>query len=163
MRIYGQDYHGFVYIWFDRAERKFGIGSHMGPIDDGYISETGWLKDAYKKRPSHFLRRILHWHSTRDRDALYHVEQQWLNLIPDELLGNSYYNLTKIAKGGGWPTGKPRGPMSEKQKRQIAETMTKIKTGVKRGPRPKHWKSNGRPGVPKSQKELDARRRSSGQ
>lgn len=34
------NYTGFVYIWRDRKNKMFYIGSHMGKLDDGYIGSN---------------------------------------------------------------------------------------------------------------------------
>ena len=50
---------GFVYLWYDKKKKKYCLGSHYGSIDDGYITSTGYMMKAYKKRPDDFKRRIL--------------------------------------------------------------------------------------------------------
>ena len=47
MAIYNENYTGFVYLWYDR--KWFCIGSHMGSLEDGYTSSTGFMNKAYKK------------------------------------------------------------------------------------------------------------------
>ena len=92
---YGKDYFGFVYIWYDRAEKMYYIGSHMGPYDDGYICSSKSMKDEYRSRPFHFMRRILYWHKTNDRKELLQIEGKWLLKIPLNILGEYYYNLIR--------------------------------------------------------------------
>lgn len=80
---------GFVYIWLDKKHKRFYIGSHWGFPTDKYICSSTWMRDAYKRRPEDFKRRILETvHTTRD--DLYE-----LALIQDEKLGKRYYNLKK--------------------------------------------------------------------
>ena len=89
---------GFVYIWFDRKNKRYYIGSHKGNPEDGYISSSSWMKNAYYRRPEDFKRKIL---SIRgNRRELLEEEQKWLDLIDDKELGKKYYNLKKKAYGG---------------------------------------------------------------
>jgi hypothetical protein len=85
---------GFVYIWFDRKHKRFYIGSHWGYPSDSYICSSTWMRDAYKRRPSDFKRRIIETINTSRKD-LYEAEYKWLSLIKDGELGTRYYNLRK--------------------------------------------------------------------
>lgn len=96
--IYKRDYHGFIYLWFDRRRKKFCLGSHMGALDDGYISSTGHFKNAFKKRPDDMKRRILAYVS-ESREEMFREEQRWLDMIKDEELCVRYYNVKKRACG----------------------------------------------------------------
>ena len=89
--------YGFVYIWFDRKHKKFYIGSHWGFEDDGYICSSNWMRDAYKRRPNDFKRKIISKIYTTRYDLLVE-EERWLSFIKDEEIGKRYYNLIKIAK-----------------------------------------------------------------
>lgn len=84
---------GFVYIWYDKKRKMFYLGCHVGKEDDGYICSSRRMRDAYRRRPDDFKRRIL----KRDipRDQLLNEEHKWLQLIKDEELGKKYYNLNK--------------------------------------------------------------------
>lgn len=86
--------YGIVYLWHDRKRNKFYIGSHWGSEDDGYVCSSKRMKYAYKKRPEDFKRRILNRVHTNRKDML-DKENDWLQLIPEEELGNKYYNLQK--------------------------------------------------------------------
>ena len=86
--------YGFVYIWFDRKHRRYYIGMHWGTEEDGYICSSNWMRDAYKRRPQDFKRRIIEKVST-NRKELYEREQYWLSQIKDEELKTRYYNLRK--------------------------------------------------------------------
>ncbi len=97
--IYTQDYFGFIYIWFDRKHYRYYIGSHMGSVDDGYICSSSWMKQAYKKRPQDFKRRIINYSSVNDRKILLLEEERWLTMIKDEELCKRYYNRCKRAYG----------------------------------------------------------------
>jgi hypothetical protein len=97
--IYKVNYYGFIYIWYDRKHKMYYIGSHFGPIDDGYICGNKRMNNAYKKRPQDFKRRILYYHQCNDRQSLYDIEQCWLNMINEQKLNTNYYNLVKTAFG----------------------------------------------------------------
>lgn len=83
--------YGFVYIWYDKKHKRFYIGCHWGREDDGYICSSSWMKQAYKRRPKDFKRRILK--KNIEKENLLNEEYKWLILIPDNLLGKKYYNL----------------------------------------------------------------------
>lgn len=99
------DYFGFIYIWFDTKRKKFCIGSHQGTIDDGYITYTGHMPRAYKKRPETFRRKILEYCFKKDRKELHRLEERWLSMIKKEELGKRYYNLKRKAAGGNVTEG----------------------------------------------------------
>jgi hypothetical protein len=103
---YGQDYFGFVYIWYDRAQKRYCLGSHYGSTRDGYTSSTGHFRKSYARRSSHFMRRILYWLRTPDLKLLQNKEQEWLNLIPESELGKKYFNFKKTASGGNGQANK---------------------------------------------------------
>lgn len=101
------NYTGFIYIWYDRKKKWFTIGSHYGTTDDGYITSTGIMSKAFKKRPQDFKRKILEYHHG-DRKELLAFEQKWLDKISDNELFNKtnlkekttrYYNIKKQASG----------------------------------------------------------------
>ena len=96
---------GFVYLWRDKKHNRYCIGSHFGSLNDQYITSTGYMLRAYKKRPEDFKRRILYYHYSEDRKELLEKEQHFLNMIKDgELFHtskpyNKYYNIKKNAAG----------------------------------------------------------------
>lgn len=93
--------YGFVYIWFDRKHKRYYIGSHWGTEDDGYICSSSWMKQAYKRRPNDFKRRILSLIYTCRKDLL-EEEYYWLSMIKkEELKGIRYYNIVNY-KNGHW-------------------------------------------------------------
>jgi hypothetical protein len=105
---YKENYTGFVYIWFDKKRKWFCVGSHMGNLNDGYISSTGFILRAYKKRPKDFSRKILVYYHGNNAKELLEIEQKYLNMIKDEELCNKenikrkttkYYNMKKNASG----------------------------------------------------------------
>jgi len=81
---------GFVYIWFDSKHKMYYIGCHVGREDDGYICSSNRMRDAYRRRPEDFKRRIL----TRDvaKSDLLEEEYRWLKFIKPSELRLKYYN-----------------------------------------------------------------------
>lgn len=96
---------GFVYLWYDLKKKRFYIGSHWGEENDGYICSSNWMKQAYKRRPETFKRRILAWVSSSRRELL-DEEFRWLNMIDENELGTRYYNLAK--RVGHWHADEDR-------------------------------------------------------
>ena len=86
--------YGFVYIWRDRKHKRFYIGCHWGTENDGYICSSNWMRDAYKRRPEDFKRRILV-RVYSEREDMFLYEKKFLSMINDEELGKKYYNLQK--------------------------------------------------------------------
>lgn len=84
---------GFVYIWYDTKRKMYYIGCRYGTINDGYICSSNRMRDAYRRRPNDFKRRILK--SNIERDKLLEEEFKWLSLIKENELGEKYYNLHK--------------------------------------------------------------------
>lgn len=108
MAIYTKNYTGFVYLWYDAKRKWFCIGSHMGSLEDGYTSSTGFMDNAYKKRPQDFKRRVLYYYNGSDQKELLAEEQKFLDRIKIEELciGQNkkngtirYYNVKKTASG----------------------------------------------------------------
>jgi hypothetical protein len=91
--------YGFIYIWFDRKRKMYYIGCHWGTEDDGYICSSKRMRDAYRRRPEDFKRRILK--RKIEREELLKEEFKWLELIPKEKLGKKYYNH-RIHHHGHW-------------------------------------------------------------
>lgn len=115
--------YGFVYIWFDRKRKMYYIGCHWGTVDDGYICSSNRMRDAYRRRPQDFKRRILE--KCLDKALLLEKEHQWLSMITDVELGNKYYNLRKH-KWGHWSTNDQKRmtisqKVSEHQKKLVEE------------------------------------------
>lgn len=111
---------GFIYIWLDKKDKRYYIGSHWGNIDDGYVCSSKWMKSAYKNRAHDFKRRILQ--TGIKQELLREAEYDWLSLIKKEELGTRYYNLnnSKILKPGNWPKDKKR---SEDTKKKISDSL----------------------------------------
>lgn len=155
MNIYKEKY-GFVYIWFDRKNKRYYIGSHWGFEDDGYVCSSNWMYNSYKRRPDDFKRRILTRHYGT-REALYEKEQYLLNMIQDHELATHqktkskretvrYYNVSKVAI-------LPWHAIDERRK-SIGEKISKSKTGKNTGPRDPSVGEN----ISKGQKEKFAKK-----
>jgi hypothetical protein len=97
--------YGFIYLWYDRKRKMFYLGSHWGTIDDGYICSSNRMRDAYRRRPNDFKRRIVK--TSVSRETLLDEEYKLLSKISDDELGKRYYNLRKH-KWGHWSTDENR-------------------------------------------------------
>lgn len=84
---------GFVYIWYDRKHKMYYIGCHWGTEEDGYICSNNRMREAYRRRPADFKRRILK--KNIERMHLLDEELKWLHMIKDEELRIKYYNIRK--------------------------------------------------------------------
>jgi hypothetical protein len=93
--------YGFVYLWFDRYRKMYYIGCHWGLENDGYLCSSHRMRDAHRRRPQDFKRRIID--RTDDREELFELEYKWLKFIKHEEKGNKYYNL-KNTKWEHWST-----------------------------------------------------------
>jgi hypothetical protein len=111
---------GFVYLWYDKKQKKFYLGSHLGQTNDGYIGSNHRLQCAFKSRPETFKRRILESYENITAKQLLQREQLWLNLIRPEELSIKYYNEKKVASGGNII-----GNLSEEKRKQHS-----IKSGI---------------------------------
>lgn len=89
--------YGFIYIWRDRKHNRYYIGSHWGTEDDGYICSSRMMRQAYRRRPNDFKRRIIERVYT-DRQEVYDAENKWLLLA--EKNKDRYYN--QIFKAQHW-------------------------------------------------------------
>lgn len=99
---------GFVYIWRDGKNKRYYIGSHWGAENDGYVCSSRWMRNAYRRRPTDFRRRILG-RIISTRGDLLAEEHGWLQMIEGDEMGVKYYNLTNHLNGH-WMTdeGKAR-------------------------------------------------------
>ena len=111
--------YGFVYIWKDKKYPKYYIGCHWGTIEDGYVCSSNIMRDAYRRRPQDFKRRILK--TNIPKESLLLEEYKWLKLIKENELGTKYYNLkTHLFASGN--LGKYH---KEDHKRKISESIKK--------------------------------------
>lgn len=113
--------YGFIYIWYDRKRKMYYVGSHWGTETDGYICSSNRMRDAYRRRPHDFKRRILK--RNIKREELLQEEYNWLSLIDEKDIGVKYYNLRKH-KWGHWST-------DESSRKSIAEKLSEKHTGKK--------------------------------
>lgn len=88
--------YGFVYIWYDKKHKRYYVGCHWGTVDDGYICSSNWMRDAYKRRPEDFKRKILK--TNLDRNRMYIEEQRYFDMIKPEEIKTRYYNLHLSSK-----------------------------------------------------------------
>lgn len=91
---------GFVYIWYDRKDKRFYIGCHWGPEDDGYICSSDWMNSAYAKRPHDFKRRIIR-RNIESRAETLDEELRYLHMIKSEERKSRYYNI-RITNNNAW-------------------------------------------------------------
>ena len=85
--------YGFIYLWYDKKQKKFYLGRHWGRINDSYICSSNKMRDAYRRRPQDFKRRILKKIFTSNEDLIIE-EQRWLDMIKPSECGKKYYNKT---------------------------------------------------------------------
>ncbi len=111
--------YGFVYLWKDRRNQKFYLGSHWGDVDDGYVCSSPAMLEEWRDHPQDFRRKILQ-NVFSNREDLYEVETQWLGLIKN---WDKYYNIRKSAVGQ-WYT------WAEEKRDVVRARMSKPRHGV---------------------------------
>lgn len=133
------DKEGFIYIWYDVWRKMYYIGCHWGQVDDGYICSSNRMRDAYRRRPQDFRRRIIQRGILRE--LLLEEEYKWLQLIPREQLGKKYYNLS-AKHFGHWSSNKEKTKTIKeklsdtvKQLHQDPEYREKYLEGLKKRPK----------------------------
>lgn len=89
--------YGFVYLWYDKKHKRYYVGCHWGKIEDKYICSSNWMRDAYKRRPNDFKRRILKTDINNIKE-MFNEEAKILSYIKQEELGKKYYNLHNVNK-----------------------------------------------------------------
>ena len=114
--------YGFVYLWRDRKYPRYYIGCHWGTEDDKYICSSRWMRDAYRRRPNDFKRRILVRVWTSKQDLLIE-EGKWLALILLSEIKVKYYNLHNF-QSGHWTANEDRAlsvreKLSKSQKKRF--------------------------------------------
>lgn len=109
--------YGFIYIWRDKKHKRYYVGCHWGYEDDGYICSSNWMRDAYRRRPDDFKRRIIKKIYTNKKD-MFLEEQRYLDMIKGDELGKRYYNLNKT-----WQ----HWSLDEDNKLSIAQRISKTK------------------------------------
>lgn len=108
--------YGFVYIWYDRKHKRYYLGCHWGREDDSYICSSRHMRNAYRRRPEDFKRRVIKRVYTNRKD-LFIEEHRWLSMIPLEQLGKSYYNLSVQPPDHHWST-------DERKYKTVAEKVS---------------------------------------
>ncbi len=108
--------YGFIYEWYDAKTDKKYIGSHWGTVDDGYICSSKWMRNAYRRRPNDFKRKIIV-DGIQSKNELLQKENSYLRRINVNNLGKKYYNLKNYAGGthGKKCSEQTRRKMSEAQ------------------------------------------------
>jgi len=114
--------YGFVYIWYDRKRKMYYIGSHWGTEDDGYICSSNRMRDAHRRRPDDFKRRIIAKVNSSKSDLL-KKEYEYLSLIESEELGKKYYNLTNHMNGHWMTDEEYAKTLSERISQKTKEAM----------------------------------------
>lgn len=147
--------YGFVYIWYDSAKSKrndsdhikrWYVGYHWGSINDGYICSSDWMRDAYRRRPEDFKRRIIKT-NIQTKIETKNEEDRWLQMMKKEELGKRYYNLKNNNSYSGvlehskdskekisvtskgripWNKGKKCLPHTEEWKQLMSEKMSGV-------------------------------------
>lgn len=97
------------------------VGCHWGHEYDGYICSSNRMREAYRRRPNDFKRRLIQ--RNIPRDILLAEEYKWLCLIPDSELGRKYYNHQK--KHFGHWANNPKTLIS------VGQRMSEINKGRK--------------------------------
>lgn len=95
------------------------IGSHWGSKEDGYVCSSNRMRDAYRRRPQDFKRRILE--TTDCRGDLLQLEQNWLSLA--ESKSERYYNLHFSTRNPWWDKEYSKKTISEKISHRTKEAM----------------------------------------
>jgi hypothetical protein len=139
--------NGFIYIWYDRKNKRYYVGCHWGNEDDGYICSSHWMKRVYFRRKEDFKRKIIE-RNIKSREELFLRELYWLSMIKIEEikpynLTPKYYNLN-IRHNEHWlkypdkiktigkkislkKTGVSTGPCSEETKEKIRKATKGVK------------------------------------
>lgn len=94
------DYFGFVYLWFDKKNKRYYVGSAMRSITCGYKCSNKHLNAAIAKRPNDFKRRVIFYLRKGGNTELKKEEQRWLDMIDRSQFGKKYYNWNPYATGG---------------------------------------------------------------
>ena len=125
--------YGFVYLWFDRKHKRYYVGCHWGKEDDGYICSSNWMRDAYKRRPEDFKRRVLKTNLPTINN-MFLEEYNYLSKIKLEELGKKYYNLNNVYKNHWSSNEQSKMTVGEKisASPNRAANISKALTGIKR-------------------------------
>lgn len=112
---------GFIYIWRDKKHNRYYIGSHWGSEDDEYICSSDSMREAYRRRPADFKRRIVSKVITIRKDLL-EEEQHWLDMIKPEEFGRRYYNInSKVSFRYWWINEETKKIVGQKISKKLKE------------------------------------------
>jgi hypothetical protein len=117
--------YGFVYIWYDRKHKRYYIGCRWGNENDRYICSSTWMKNAHKRRPDDFKRKIVSRIYSCRRDLL-NEEYRWLSMIKEEELGKKYYNLHNHCFGH-WSTNSETAKIVLQKQAETVSNMSEDK------------------------------------
>ena len=112
--------YGFIYIWYDQKHKRYYVGSHWGSEDDGYICSSNWMRDAHRRRPNDFKRRVIQRIYTNRQDLL-EAENAWHRLIKPHELRTRYYNLHTNHSNHWLGNEEKRLSVSEKIRKTVIE------------------------------------------
>ena len=125
---------GFIYLWYDRYRKMYYLGCHWGTLNDGYICSSNRMRDAYRRRPQDFKRRIIE--RGIPRKELLEAEFRWLQMIEEHELRYKYYNLRQHHYGHWANDPNANTPIKEK--------ISRAKKGVKPNMTPDQLLARGR-------------------
>lgn len=114
----------FIYLWRDKSRNMYYIGSHVGTLDDGYLTSSDWLNGEIRYRPKDFKRRIL---KIVDENELRVVEYALIKKIKPEEFRARYYNLKQGRDKGCIPANK-----GKKHTEEARAKMRAANKGLKR-------------------------------
>lgn len=80
MGVFKMKKYGFVYLWYDKKQKMYYVGCHYGTEFDGYICSSNRMRDAHRRRPQDFKRRILKTNILTKKKTL-DEEYKWVQLI----------------------------------------------------------------------------------
>jgi len=109
------------------------IGSHWGTEDDGYVCSSNRMRDAYRRRPLDFKRRILAKVYSNRKDLL-DEEQKWFDRVKNK---DRYYNLNWNVIRTMWWTDENGKALDVRQTLSLRSAWK----GKKKGPLPEEVKA----------------------
>jgi hypothetical protein len=120
--------YGFIYLWFDCKHKMYYLGCHWGTKNDGYICSSNRMREAYRRRPQDFKRRIIQRNILKE--DLLSTEHRWLSLIKESELNLKYYNryTSNTALRLAWAASKGRKHSSEEIAKRAASNTGKKRT-----------------------------------
>jgi hypothetical protein len=120
--------YGFIYLWYDKKHKMYYLGCHWGTENDGYICSSNRMRDAYRRRPQDFKRRIIQKNILKEN--LLSIEHKWLSLIDESELQTKYYNryTTNTALRLAWAASKGRKQTQEEISKRVTSNTGKKRT-----------------------------------